>query len=285
MSFQVFSDLHLEFYNKIPQIKPKADYLVLAGDISTVDTLDKLESFFQYCTSRWEKIIYICGNHEFYDELDRNIENIGENSNSLDNENNLLVHIKDKYKNICDKFPNIYFLDNNYITINNTVIYGFIGWTPLDSRIIQSGYLNLCDFYNIKLSNNKLLTPKVLVDISNYELNKFKSFINEINTNQISCESLIVITHFPPLREGTSSPIFNNSPLQSYFSWNNLIEEENISCEKLKIWISGHTHWSYDITKNGVRYFSNQVGYPQEGIKFDEVGILDKKKNNFFNIF
>ena len=29
-------------------------------------------------------------------------------------------------------------------------------------------------------------------------------------------------------------------------------------------WISGHTHWSYDINIDNVRYISNQIGYKNE---------------------
>jgi len=33
---------------------------------------------------------------------------------------------------------------------------------------------------------------------------------------------------------------------------------------KIKCWCSGHTHWSYDFFRNGVRFIANQIGYTDE---------------------
>jgi hypothetical protein len=30
------------------------------------------------------------------------------------------------------------------------------------------------------------------------------------------------------------------------------------------LWISGHTHWCYDINKNSSRFIGNQLGYKSE---------------------
>jgi hypothetical protein len=49
----------------------------------------------------------------------------------------------------------------------------------------------------------------------------------------------------------------------SYFSWN----DDTLNKLQLKnvlVWISGHTHWSYDLNKNGIRLISNQIGYKHE---------------------
>lgn len=248
MSFQLFSDLHLEHYGKNPpQIPPEADNLILAGDITTPCTINKFISFLTYCTDKWQHIYYICGNHEFYKGGDIN-------------------KLKEKYRDICSKFPNIHFLDNEHIIVNGVAIYGFIAWTPLDNYIIRYGWENLCDFEFIKIGTSSI-TPKMMVKISTNELEIFKSFIEKIKTEEIQCDSVLVISHFPPIRQGTSSPEYINSRLNSYFSWNNIME--NIECSKLKVWVSGHTHWSYDFIKSGVRYISNQIGYPGENVEFN----------------
>ena len=63
--FQVYSDIHIELWNKFPKIPAKSKYLILAGDICQLD--DPLfYKFLDYCSSKWEKIFYIQGNHEYY---------------------------------------------------------------------------------------------------------------------------------------------------------------------------------------------------------------------------
>ena len=62
---QVYSDIHIELWNKIPELPVKAKYLFLAGDIcNQIHPL--FYPFFDYCSSNWEKVFYISGNHEYY---------------------------------------------------------------------------------------------------------------------------------------------------------------------------------------------------------------------------
>ena len=73
------------------------------------------------------------------------------------------------------------------------------------------------------------------------------------------------MTHFPPIRTGTSDPFYlaQDRKVNPYFSW----PDETINdfeLTKVPLWISGHTHWSYDINKNGSRFVGNQLGYKSE---------------------
>ena len=86
----------------------------------------------------------------------------------------------------------------------------------------------------------------------------------------------IVITHFPPIRTGTSDPKYlaQKRLANLYFAW----PDDTLNKFTLKnvlAWISGHTHWSYDFEKNGVRLIGNQLGYRSEigntGIKEDGI--------------
>ena len=65
ISIQIFSDIHIELWNKMPEIPVKAKYLFLAGDIIQLNHLLFYE-FFDYCSVNWEKVFYIPGTHEFY---------------------------------------------------------------------------------------------------------------------------------------------------------------------------------------------------------------------------
>lgn len=74
----------------------------------------------------------------------------------------------------------------------------------------------------------------------------------------------IIMTHFPPIREGTTNPKYKFEPefIKNYFTWNNIHFDLNIS--NIIGWISGHTHYSYEIDINNIKFISNQVGYKEE---------------------
>ena len=73
------------------------------------------------------------------------------------------------------------------------------------------------------------------------------------NTNK----KIIILTHFPPTQEGTIDP---SKILHESFG--NLLDKVNLS--NVSVWISGHTHWSYDFIIDDIRFISNQCGYPFE---------------------
>jgi len=106
------------------------------------------------------------------------------------------------------------------------------------------------------------------------------TYLNQEDLNKN--KKCIVMTHFPPQRSGTSHPKFENenNVMKNYFTHpngtlNNFVNLSNILC-----WMSGHTHYSYDlVSKEGVRLISNQMGYVSEILKnetnFKEDGLFE----------
>lgn len=248
LKYQLYSDLHLEFTNIFPRLTPIADILILAGDIGKVTTR-LYKEFIIYCSLNWRHVIVVLGNHEFYI-------------------NHSMTSIKNSYFKFFDKFDNVHLLDGTYFKIDNTVIYGFTAWTKsiFNSKTIAQQYLN--DYNRIKTTKGAI-TPGFINELSTHEINQFREFTEKVNNGEIECENVIVVTHFPPISSNTSSPEYENGILSGYYSWTNLLKYEDVKCDKIKIWCSGHTHWSYDFKKSGVRYLSNQIGYPGENIAFN----------------
>lgn len=69
MKFQIISDLHLEYYNVLPDIskifKKAAPNLILTGDVCYFKHHNFLK-FFIEVSKNYDKIFYIPGNHEYY---------------------------------------------------------------------------------------------------------------------------------------------------------------------------------------------------------------------------
>lgn len=246
LTFQLLSDLHLELstgpFLKIPA---KAPFLILAGDITNINH-KSFESFFKYCNDNWTKTFYVPGNHEYYSKSDT------------------ISEIKSKMKNYFhdNKLNNIVFLDNNTYEIDaNTFIIGSTFWTKSPYPIDYKDKYLLNDYNLIHQEKKQLITPQNINDFSKNDCR----FINE-QTDKLKDKKIIMLTHFPPYRSGTSHTKYSSQPdfIKNYFTWSDdtlltFNKYNNILC-----WISGHTHYSYDFMQNNVRLMSNQFGYRNE---------------------
>jgi predicted phosphohydrolase len=247
IAIQVFSDIHLELWNKMPEIMPKSKYLFLAGDICQLNN-PIFYTFMDYCSTNWEKVFYTPGNHEYYSKK--------RNFNELEFEYN--------YK-IGEKYKNIYYLNNKSVSLNEDInVYGTTFWTAPSFKSTYDAKQYLNDYHQISYFNKDvnhvvdfdIKYVKFLAEESHNSLNKY---LNENN------KKTIVMTHFPPLRTGTSAPKYMelNRTHDLYFSWPNGTLD-NLKLDNVMAWISGHTHWSYNFESNNIRLISNQLGYKNE---------------------
>jgi predicted phosphodiesterase len=70
VKFQIMSDLHIETLSNNLCIdnfvRKSADILILAGDIGRVHKYEQLERFLKDLCPRFEIVLYVLGNHEYY---------------------------------------------------------------------------------------------------------------------------------------------------------------------------------------------------------------------------
>ena len=103
LAIQIFSDLHIELWNKLPVMQVKSKYLFLAGDICFLNH-PLFFPFFDYCSLNWEKVFYTPGNHEFYSKK----RNYGE----LDFEYKLKIE---------ERYKNVFYLNDEFVSLDENV--------------------------------------------------------------------------------------------------------------------------------------------------------------------
>lgn len=228
MTFQVCSDIHLEFILEKTEyleklLPPIGDYLILAGDIDYAENLDEV---FEYCSNKWEKVIFVPGNHEYYGTY-------------IDMGNIIMKELCESYGIILLN-PGIYEIDNYYI----------IGATLWSNPIASELRNIICNINDFSYINDN--------DISDHvERHKRElKFILDSIENAPKDKEIIVITHFVPDLETAR---LDGSKLTSYFGTN----ITHLVKRKIKAWIYGHSHINTSTIINGIQLISNQIGYEE----------------------
>lgn len=239
---QFISDIHLEMrskgdYAKIIQPIAGANILVLAGDIGKLRP-DTLSPFIDYCCARWAHVLYVAGNHEFYDTLQ---------SREI---------IIEQLRDLTLTRPNLHFMDRNIVTIEGQRFLGCTLWSkPLSS-------IGLADFNQIKTHQ---------LPISIHTMASWHSEDLQWLTDHI-CKDDVVITHFMPLSNLDLKGCGHRSiyPISQYDLYFGNIDCWHLFKRQPKLWISGHTHQRFDVGFKAepdacaVRWVCNPYGYPDE---------------------
>lgn len=231
MRVQVLSDIHLEEKLEIPVIIPTCDTLFLAGDIGVLGH-HLYETFIDYCSRGWDTIFYVLGNHEFYST-----------TKSID-------ELINDYKNFFGKYNNIVLLDNSKCQFGGFQIIGCTFWgdfkgdkhisgSPKKIQVRENGCL-------VSIGGDGLTAKNVMSQ---------KWILDHIHP----VLPTIILTHFPLTLENDKVRQVryrseDKKVLQEYGTEMCLTTTNKVVC------ISGHTHFSHDFNKNGVRYISNQLG-------------------------
>lgn len=235
MKIQVVSDIHLEEKAQMPTIVPSCDTLFLAGDIGVLGN-HLYESFIDYCSKSWNAVFYVLGNHELYSKT-RSIDELVED-----------------YKGFFGKYDNIVLLENSKCQYNGYMIMGCTFWGDFTGEKHVSASPK-----KIKVRENGELVP-----IGGDRLTKLNIISQKwVLENIHPVLPTIILTHFPLTLENDKVRQDryrheDQNVLKEYGTDMGLVSKDKLVC------VSGHTHFSHDFHKNGVRYISNQFGYEYE---------------------
>jgi 3',5'-cyclic AMP phosphodiesterase CpdA len=235
--FTIFliSDVHTEFYNSASDVFdnitwPEATHLVLAGDIGCVSTkFDILREFLEKCRKKYENVIFIPGNHEYY-HCDTNHE-----------------IVEKKLEELCTD------LNVHYVHRKNKVVSGirFIGhtlWSIIDRHTWS------------KISDSTFRVFDSQIDYVSAFVDGYKFLKNEIANSVNSAEPIVVVTHHLPSRKLIHSK-FSTGTDDSAFATDVI---SHLHFHNVKYWFCGHSH-EFGEMKYGNTFFAlNPVGYPNE---------------------
>lgn len=157
MKIQIISDIHLEFYENGSYnfIKPTSSILCILGDLCCCDGAGfaKIRRFFDKITKLFKLIIWVPGNHEYYQDR-------------CAGRNGTTINVDIQSARICSKYPNIKFLKNNRIEyLHQKVLYRFICttlWTYIPPRLGKEVEKFMRDYLKIHVWNPKVKKPRKL---------------------------------------------------------------------------------------------------------------------------
>lgn len=237
------SDFHLEFYKKsIPYetiLRWKGgDILCLAGDIGYPE-LDSYYTFLDYCSSLFQYVFLIAGNHEYY--------------RTSSNSQKTISNTNEKIEQICRKFINVYFLRESsiYIPEYNLNVIGTTLWTKGADNIEDMYHyndfqkihdMNLCGYMD-RLHKTSLLFLK-----------------DELQKHKYDGSTVLVLTHHMPSFQ-LIAPQYQGDELNHLFATrlDDLFYDYTIHH-----WICGHSHSPVQKTIGNTKVWMNPVGYPGE---------------------
>jgi hypothetical protein len=252
VKIQIASDLHLEFYENpkaIPDdiIVPSAPILALLGDIGLSFT-DTLETFLHQQADRFEHVLFLAGNHEYYNHHGGQPKTVQEQYEWM--------------QKVCAAKPNLHFMDKDEFRVGTDLtILGTTLWSaiPPSAELVAKQSLN--DYHKSYVSVDRKLTPNVT---NQWYTENREWLTNKIQEAKERRHTVVVLTHHTPSMEGTSDPKYDGNPLGHCFSTN----LTRLLVDPVAFWVCGHTHYNFDYPSSfgpdssTTRLVSNQRGYP-----------------------
>lgn len=237
-SFQIVSDLHIEYKNdEVPNplkfITPSADVLILAGDIGSFYKYHQLKSFLEQLCPYFKIVLYIPGNHEYYTmpgSIPRNMKHL----------HALLLTIE-------LAIPNLHVLNRSSVRIGNVCILGCTLWSKAKIKIPP---------FICRISGMSTMLYNYLHD---EDLSYIKKMMEYCSNKKYK---LLVVTHHCP-----TFTVFKKKKKDKYISLYATALDNLLFKELVHTWVCGHIHQNFDlITPGGTHLVGNQVGKPKDKI-------------------
>jgi DNA repair exonuclease SbcCD nuclease subunit len=275
MKIKLVSDLHLEFSDINITNDDNCNVLILGGDIMIAQDLhdhpepnntadqaaiangtglgrrqqaaQRFRDFLKRCSFQFPHVIYIAGNHEFY--------------------NGKFYAGIDYLREECAKYPNVYFLECDTKVIDDVTFIGGTLWTdmnkgdPLTMHAIE-GMMN--DFRIIKNDkrNYASMSARDVVGRHARTLAYFRSVLAEQHNKKF-----VVVGHHSPSFQ-SAHEMYKHDTLMNG-GYHSDLSEFILDHPQIKLWTHGHTHHPFDYVIGETRIVCNPRGYENDGYSED----------------
>ena len=232
------SDIHIDYQENeqwllgLSSVDYLEDLLILAGDVT--DDLQLLEQCFNDLSVKFQKVLFVPGNHELWVVRD----NI---STSFE-----------KYKKICE-LANNYDISMQAYHTDSLSIVPLLGWYDFSFAEPSPQLMEVWMDFRACVWPGNLQMP----DITDYFLKKNKAFLQTNN------QTLISFSHFLP-RIDLMPDFIPYSLRYLYPVLGSVLLDEQIRLLKPNIHVYGHSHVNRQVNIGGIQYINNAFGYPSE---------------------
>ncbi|KAM0300256.1 hypothetical protein ACHAPM_006567 [Fusarium culmorum] len=239
---QIMSDLHLELNRQYAtfDFPVKATFLILGGDIGRMVDYDMFLPFLARQTARFEKVFLVLGNHEFYEmSYEDGISKARELEEEEILEGKLVVLDRNRWDD-----PN-----------SKLTIIGATLWSKIHPSAAETITLRVSDYKKISgwsVAKHNECHARDLAYLS-------ETITGLGNLPAESQRTVLVVTHHAPCVAGSSKPEHANAPFKTAFSTDVIQAREFV--RGVAVWMFGHTHFTTEFKKGGVRVVANQRGY------------------------
>ena len=271
MKIKLVSDLHLEFSDCLINNDEGADVLILGGDIciaqdlhdhpepaNTADqaaiangtglgrrqmTAQRFRDFFKRCSFQFPHVIYIMGNHEFY--------------------NGKFYAGIDYMREECAKYPNVYMLEQDMKIIDNVVFVGGTLWTNMNKRdpLTMHAIEGMMNDFRIIRNDARNYAPMSALDVA-IRHDKTLAYIEHIVHEHRNKKCVVVGHHSPSFQ--SAHPMYAHETLMNG-GYHSDLSEFILDHPQIKLWTHGHTHHPFDYVIGETRIVCNPRGYENDG--------------------
>ncbi len=247
MKIHLLSDLHNEFYPSLPPeiSQTEADLIVLAGDIDV--GLNGLSWAISEAERLGKRILTVAGNHEFYHQD---------------------IALIDEMRKVAAKSDTVDFLENDTLIIDGVRFIGCTLWT--DYRAVGDQVMSMLEVqrslndHHLIRHGERLFLPDDALKIHK----ESKAWLRGMLAKPFAGTTVVVTHHAPHLL--CQHPAFPMNAIGTAF-----LSDLSELVEQVDMWCFGHTHANLDAKVGKCRLFSNQRGYPGEGVRgFDPAVVL-----------
>jgi hypothetical protein len=275
MKIKLVSDLHLEFSDCFINNDDNCDVLILGGDIMIAQDLhdhaepsntsdqaaiangtglgrrqekaQRFRDFFKRCSFQFPHVIYIMGNHEFY--------------------NGKFYAGIDYMREECARYPNIYMLEQDMKIIDDVVFVGGTLWTNMNKRdpLTMHAIEGMMNDFRIIRNDARNYAPMSALDVA-IRHDKTLAYIEHIVHEHRNKKCVVVGHHTPSFQ--SCHPMYGNDTLMNG-GYHSDLSEFILDHPQIKLWTHGHTHHPFDYVIGETRVVCNPRGYENDGYSED----------------